>query len=574
MSRLQAARVAVRQRVDRALDHPIVRKELLESFRSRKFMLVLSGMLVVAALTILLTMYVFAETNDPHEVGRKTFKAFVGIELILVLLVFPSFSCTAIVEERTNKSLDLLLTTRLTPGSVLVGKLIGVLIYAVTFIVATMPLAALTFLWGGVEPEQILVAYLGQALLGLVAASYGMLISCLAETPARAVVRTFLLMPFVGVIVLWPAISMGLSYLEERPDWFPVLEFASAEGLNAVLLVGGAVGWIAAWVVLLMRLAINRVQPTRQNRTTPLRLWLLGVWAAGVGLIFAWVLNNNAAYGYGEARAFISDGFVFALVVLAVCLVAFAVDEPQVSARSRELPAWLRRSVLAGLLAPGARRGVWFVTLLFVVGWALVGLVFSNHMLDDPGLSRSLFSVWAWGGVIGALLSLLVGQAALLLRPIGSPLRVRVALLAVLLIAHLPMLWFWGQSSAASGALYKGYWLCPTTVARSVLGEPPLDDRRLRVFAPSGAEVNRRLDAFRKRLLEQGVSRWELNARVESDSAGLRVELREAGVPVHALGAGIYLALWLILLGVERRRRARSSAEPGQPPQPEIDSAV
>jgi ABC-type transport system involved in multi-copper enzyme maturation permease subunit len=566
----------LREACARALDHPIVRKELLESFRRRRYLFLLTGLLLVAAITVMVAMFALSDVGDadPNDVGRQTFAAFFAVELALVMVVFPSFSCTAVVEERTARSLDLLLTTRLTPRSVLLGKLGATLIYGLTFIVATGPLVALTFLWGGVSPAQIGLSYLLLLVVGVVGSTYGLLVSCLANSPARAVARTFLVLPGITLVILGPVAGLAWPFLfdEPPPKWLPTLE-RRLEGADLLMAALFALLWVWSWVSLFLRLAVNAIQPPRENRSTPLRAWFLGVWGGAVALMVCWLLHHaRDLYVSGSsALELLATGQLLTVVVATIAVVVFVVDEPRVSARSRvggsRLVTWFPS--LRPLLRPGAREGARFVLVGVALTWAAVGVCWWLHLQDDTTWStwRSARELWVWGGAWAAAFLLMLSRAAQLLgRVLTRPLLVRFGVVGMLLALTIyPLLWFKLEPSSAKGSIYKGYWLSPWTVQASLLEQQPVYDRRLVLFAPSGAAIRARVTDLAQALhaSQRGMDPAAYAAatkRVHAEQRALELEQKGVGVAAHKASVGFYGGLWLLLLGVDRRLRRRGSA--------------
>src|SRR5581483_914517 len=157
--------------------------------------------------------------DDTSEIGRQTFLVFTGVELALVFFVFPAFSCTAITDERTNKSLDLLLTTRLTPERIVLGKMLAAFVYGLLFIVATVPLVALTFLFGGVTPGQIALTYGVIATLALVVTLYALAVSSAVGSTLRSVLTTYVGLFFIVLPIVTPLIDTSWIFAPWEKDW-------------------------------------------------------------------------------------------------------------------------------------------------------------------------------------------------------------------------------------------------------------------------------------------------------------------------------------------------------------------
>src|SRR5205814_588342 len=135
----------------------------------------------------------------------------------------PAFSCTSIVEERLNRSLDLLLVTRLRPWEVFAGKLFAAFVYCATFLAGTLPVVALSFLFGGVEPSAIVAVYAcGLATALLICAGAALLFSAflrrlaaLPSPPTQDIFELALIAPCVAAVLLFIPV---LVFSTERAD--------------------------------------------------------------------------------------------------------------------------------------------------------------------------------------------------------------------------------------------------------------------------------------------------------------------------------------------------------------------
>ena len=64
---------------------------------------------------ILIANGVEDSTKTPSQMGRQVFEIFFVVQYLVILLVFPAFSATTFAEERNRFTLDLLLTTTISP---------------------------------------------------------------------------------------------------------------------------------------------------------------------------------------------------------------------------------------------------------------------------------------------------------------------------------------------------------------------------------------------------------------------------------------------------------------------------
>jgi hypothetical protein len=129
-----------------------------------------------------------------------------ALETLLVLVLAPAFTTGAISLEREKQSIDMLVTTPLSTLGMVIGKLFSALSYVFLLIVASLPLASLVFVFGGVGPEDLIRAYAFLFALAFGMGAIGLFVSALVKRTQTATVVTF-------VIVL--VLSIGTAALHQ-----------------------------------------------------------------------------------------------------------------------------------------------------------------------------------------------------------------------------------------------------------------------------------------------------------------------------------------------------------------------
>jgi len=220
----------------RGFANPVWTRDLRTRLRSRetaRFIYVVS--IVVAAGGFLPLLTTAADLSDPlatADVARQVF-AWLAMTLIaLVTLLCPGMTAEAIARERVGHSLDLLLSTPLTPREILGGKLLGSLSVLVLFITPSLPLFGLCMMFHGAEASQVLLLYavlivtlLITGLIGITASAihlraqyaklqaYGVSLLAVALPGSLGWIAYVIAVPAVGAspstpIVAWSALQM------------------------------------------------------------------------------------------------------------------------------------------------------------------------------------------------------------------------------------------------------------------------------------------------------------------------------------------------------------------------------
>jgi ABC-type transport system involved in multi-copper enzyme maturation permease subunit len=126
-------------------------------------------------------------------IGHGIFSGLLLLETLLVLVLAPAFTTGAISIEREKQTLDLLVTTPLSTMGMIIGKLFSALTYVFVLILASIPLASLVFVFGGVGPDDLVRAYVFLFALAFGMGAVGLFISALVRRTQTATVMTFVL---------------------------------------------------------------------------------------------------------------------------------------------------------------------------------------------------------------------------------------------------------------------------------------------------------------------------------------------------------------------------------------------
>ncbi len=182
--------------------NPVVRREAKTSLRNWKIFYAVAGYILVvtavAAIAIWQLMYnSYNASFDPSEMVN-VYIGLTVLQLVLVLLMTPSFTASSISGERERQTLDLLLVTKMSPFSIVAGKFISGLSIIVLMIVATMPIFALIMYFGGTSAVYIL-AVTGYMLL--ICGAFGAISIFFSTIFKRTVISMVFTYIVIGVLV-------------------------------------------------------------------------------------------------------------------------------------------------------------------------------------------------------------------------------------------------------------------------------------------------------------------------------------------------------------------------------------
>lgn len=112
----------------------------------------------------------FQAANVSSLIGMAIFSVLSILQIVLVSVIAPAFTAGQISLEREKQTLDLLVTTPLRPGAIVVGKLATALAFVVLMILAAIPISGLVLMYGG---AQVLDIVRQQAVLLATAVGFG-----------------------------------------------------------------------------------------------------------------------------------------------------------------------------------------------------------------------------------------------------------------------------------------------------------------------------------------------------------------------------------------------------------------
>jgi ABC-type transport system involved in multi-copper enzyme maturation permease subunit len=138
-------------------------------------------------------------------VGRGIFLGLLMLQTLMVSVLAPAATAGAISSEREHQTLDLLAVTPISSFAIVLGKLFSALAWVFILILASIPVTALVFVYGGVAPDDVVRGYavLFATVIGL--GSIGIFFSALTRRTGASTGLTFVmtLVLVIGTFFLW-----------------------------------------------------------------------------------------------------------------------------------------------------------------------------------------------------------------------------------------------------------------------------------------------------------------------------------------------------------------------------------
>ncbi len=179
----------------------IMVKELRSRMRGRRAFIVLTIYLGLLALIAYGVYLLTAPNADNGLAGSANASALVGqaifitlsiFQLILICFIAPAATAGQISLEREKQTLDLLISTPMRPGAIVIGKLAAALAYVVLMIVAAVPITAIVLMYGGATIGDIMRQQVVLLAIAFGLGAIGLFFSALLKRTQAATVLTYI----------------------------------------------------------------------------------------------------------------------------------------------------------------------------------------------------------------------------------------------------------------------------------------------------------------------------------------------------------------------------------------------
>ncbi len=205
----------------RALENPVILKELRGRMRGRRAYILLTVYLILISLLIgVIYSFLAVQSNllqwNPgfrQIAGKTIFSTVVLFEFLFIGFIGPALTAGAITSERERQTFDLLRTTLLSARSLVLGKLGSACTYLFLLIFTALPIQALAFLLGGVGMEELFVSSLMLVVNAIFFCALGLFCSSFTRRTLTATVTSYstILLSILGLGMASFIITFSMS---------------------------------------------------------------------------------------------------------------------------------------------------------------------------------------------------------------------------------------------------------------------------------------------------------------------------------------------------------------------------
>jgi ABC-type transport system involved in multi-copper enzyme maturation permease subunit len=153
------------------------------------------------------------------QIGQNIFIGAFLFLLIIVALVTPVVTASAVSREVENRTYEMLAVTPVSGRMMVTGKLFSSLGFVLLLLLSALPLTCFIFIFGGVDVWDLLVGYAVVVVSALAFGAIGFFFSALLKRTAPAVVATYVLIVLlvVGSLLVSSTLTAVTNADESRP---------------------------------------------------------------------------------------------------------------------------------------------------------------------------------------------------------------------------------------------------------------------------------------------------------------------------------------------------------------------
>ncbi|BCN32231.1 ABC transporter permease [Anaeromicropila herbilytica] len=191
--------------------NPVYKKELKISVRTIKTAMIILAYNMILAVIGLFVFYAsfdykstIAGVVNYHNM-MNLYEILSVIEFALILFIVPAITSGAISGERERQTLDILLTTKLTPLQIIRGKLASSISLILLIVVSSLPILSIVFSIGGIRIIDLIQLMMCIVVTAIFVGSIGLFFSVLFRRTTVSTVFTygtviFLVLGTIGIL--------------------------------------------------------------------------------------------------------------------------------------------------------------------------------------------------------------------------------------------------------------------------------------------------------------------------------------------------------------------------------------
>ena len=185
--------------------NPILEKELKVKMRGWKSPILITIYLFILCVIIFIALWGIESRSDfGPQAALSIYYVIVSFEFILLSMITPALTATAISGERERQTLDLLLCTEASAFSIIWGKLTASITHVLLLIIVSLPILGTIFMFGGISPLDLIFVFIYYIVLCFFLASLGLFFSTIFKKNITSIIVTYAVSLFLyfGIYII------------------------------------------------------------------------------------------------------------------------------------------------------------------------------------------------------------------------------------------------------------------------------------------------------------------------------------------------------------------------------------
>ena len=199
--------------------NPILKKDVKVASRSMKLSLEILAFEAILLIIFLFSIkyvfdygafYYYGSVGDRLRELVSLFPILSATEVVMVGLVLPIMTASSITGEKERQTFDIMLTTSMSPIAIVIGKVQTAITKMMLFIVASIPIMAISFVMGGLSWGYLFAFLVLIFIYSIFCASLGIFCSSICAKSISSIILSYV---FYGVFYGATFIPMLISVL-------------------------------------------------------------------------------------------------------------------------------------------------------------------------------------------------------------------------------------------------------------------------------------------------------------------------------------------------------------------------
>ncbi len=177
--------------------NPIIRREAKTSLRSWKmflaialYTLIISGAAIIFIKGVISGGYMGVDLR-----GLSILYVVLGfMQFAVTMIMVPALTAGSISGERERQTLDILLVTKMTTFSIVIGKLASSIGIFLLMMIATLPVFAIVFFFGGLSLINLFIMEIYMVIISIMVGSISIFFSTFFKKTVSSIVFTYILL--------------------------------------------------------------------------------------------------------------------------------------------------------------------------------------------------------------------------------------------------------------------------------------------------------------------------------------------------------------------------------------------